>query len=160
MSNIVCYTTALVAGRYIQYPRLDRSVCQVSDRPPSDHVENYDEPWSRSVILDAMGFSGFGNGVGLSSAVWWQYPVDESQGARSCAGLIEGYVLDEDDNPLSGCLVKAFTVADGIFQGQVNSNDIGFFRMGTFAFGSHVLVASRDEATPLSGASVDTVTPV
>jgi hypothetical protein len=160
MSSIVCYTTAFVTGRYMQYPRDDRRACQVSDRPPSDHVENYDEPWNRSVILDAVGFSGFGNGVGLSSAVWWQWPVDESQGARSCAGLIEGYTLDEDGNPNSGCAVKAFTAADGVFQGQVNSNDIGFFRIGTYAYGPHVLAASRDEATPLSGASVDTVTPV
>ncbi len=97
--------------------------------------------------------------LNVSAPVWFEYPSHESEGARSCY-VIEGYTQDVDGNPLDGCKVRAFTTADGAFQGECNSNSAGFYRLGTYVGGYHFLMANKGGAPDLAGASDDDVMPL
>jgi hypothetical protein len=156
MSMFNTIPTGYAALPYCKYRACDYRASLERYQPQQRAKRDVDIRWTRSRLMGGGGL--FQPDLALSAPVWFEYPAHASKGARSCY-VIEGYTQDADGNPLDGCRVRAFNTANRTFRGECNSNSNGFYRLGVYVAGPYFLLAHRDGAPDLGGASNDDVMP-
>jgi hypothetical protein len=112
--------------------------------------------WPRSQGLNGAMYDT--DGIYVPDPAWFNWPRQDS-GSRSCY-LISGITRDANGNPLANCNIDAFTLADDVKQGTIQSDSSGYFAIPTYATGNHYLVAYKASSpSNLAGTTDNNLTP-
>ena len=120
-------------------------------------------PWADGLLWPRSRFSGFEMSCGMlseDSTATGRWSAMPEEGGGQGQKRIVGITRDSAGAVLGNCIVQGFLAAGDVFVMEVASDTGGYFTFVTPYTGQHYLVAYKAGSPDVTGATVNTLTPV